>query len=146
MKNKLSFDIRIVAIVFFVCFLALSAILGRISSNGEKLPEEPKVTLQNISPCLEPDWKRVEKLTEGEPQWICADMKTDWLSIDLGLKIFHSEDGKYVYSDYSEVSSGLITFIIYPPLPPGKYGARITGFRGPTYVNFEFEVVKKGNE
>ena len=66
MKNKLSFDIRIAAFVFLVCFLALNAVLVRVSSNGEKPPEEPKVTLQNISPCLEPDWKRVEKLSEGE--------------------------------------------------------------------------------
>jgi hypothetical protein len=146
MRKKLLFDIKIAAFVFFACGLALFTALGRVSSNGEK-PEEPKVTLQNISPCLESDWKRMEKLTEGEPQWICADMKTNISSIDLGLYIFQSEDRKYVYSDYSECSSGLVAWIIYPSLPSGKYWAEITGIRGdPTYANFEFEVVEKGNK
>jgi hypothetical protein len=88
----------------------------------------------------------VEKLTGGEVQWICADMKTDWPSIDLGLKIFNKEDGSYVYSDYAPFSSGSIAWIIYPSLPPGKYGARITGFRSPTFASFDFEVVEKGNK
>ena len=146
MKNKLSFDIRIVAIVFLMCFLVLNAVLGQVSPKGEQPTEEVQVALQNMSPCLEPDWKRVEKLTEEDPQWICADLKTDQSSIDLGIKVSNKEDRNQVYSDYAPFSSGSIAWIIYPPLPPGKYEARITGFRGPTYANFDFQVAEKDNK
>jgi len=143
--KKTPVDIRIVVIVFLLCFFTLSAILGRTSPKGEQAADKAQVALQNISPCLEPDWKRTEKLIEGEPEWICADMKTNWTSINLDLLIFN-EAGDYVYSDDAPFSSGSIAWTIYPPLPPGKYTARITGFRGPKYADFEFEVVKKGNE
>jgi hypothetical protein len=132
-------------IAFFAFGVVFWMVLWFVVPPGEK-PEELKVNVQNISPCLEPNWKRVEKLTEGQPQWICADIKTDKPSINLDLKIFNREDGNYIYSDDAPFSSGSIAWIIYPPLPPGEYGARITGFRGPTFASFEFEVVETSNK
>jgi hypothetical protein len=131
--------------IVWVCSMIFFAVLEWALPEGQ-IPEEPKVVLQNISPCLEPDWKLIEKLTEKDTQWICADMKTDKPAVTLNLSVFKGENGDCVYSDDFSYSSGPVGFIIYPSLPAGKYKAKITGMRGnPIYAKFEFEIVEGGD-
>jgi hypothetical protein len=143
--RKITLDVRVSLIIVVVFLTAFLAILDK-SLTSIALPNDERVSIHNISPCLEPDWRRVEKLSEEDAQWICADVISDSTLIDLDLYIDNRENGSSVYFDTETFSSGSIAWIIYPPIPPGKYNAKITGLRGPIYASFEFEVVENSNK
>lgn len=131
-----------VLLILWACGMLLFFVLESISPPGRRTPIVPNFTFNNVGPCLEISRDLVERFKVGDQQYICADMKTNASPVYLELHVFTSENNDQVYVDGSTFASGPISYIIYPPLPPGKYWAKITWSR-PALVDFEFEVVEK---
>ena len=102
--------------------------------------KEPEFRFENVGPCLENSRDILERFQVGDQQYICADLKTSEPAVYLELHIFTNNKEKQIYVDGETFASGPISFYIYPPLPPGRYWAKITWAR-PALVDFEIEVV-----
>jgi hypothetical protein len=107
-----------------------------------KTPSVPEFSFNHFGPCLESSQDVVKSFELGDQQYICADMKTNEPSVYLELHIFTGDKKEQVYVDGRTLTSGPISFAIYPPLPPGAYWAEIRWSR-PALVGFEFEVEEK---
>jgi len=128
-------------VILWICGVLFAFVFKIVLPPGEK-PVAPEFTFRNVGPCLGIDRKRVEKFEVGDKQYICADMETDKSQAQLYLYIFTSENKDQVYVDGAKFNSGPIMYHIAPPLPPGKYWAKISLGRS-ALVDFEFEVVEK---
>lgn len=129
-------------IALWLCGIILFLTLKSIPFPDARTPSIPDFTFENVGPCLGSSQKTVERFKEGDQQYICADMKTNESTVYLELHVFTSDKKKQVYVRGVAFTSGPISYIIYPPLPPGKYWAYISWAR-PALVDFEFEVVEK---
>jgi hypothetical protein len=63
----------------------------------------------------------------------------------LELRVFTSDKKKQVYVRGGTFMPGRISFIIDPPLPLGKYWAKIVWAR-PALADFEFEVIARSDK
>jgi len=111
---------------------------------GTDLPS-PQVTIDNATPCLIEDGKRisVENFEEGTSQYICGEMTTDTSPVHLTLLIQPPDNVlKSVYATSAHLRQGTISFQIEPSLPPGKYRARIMYART-TFADIYFDVNEK---
>ena len=133
---------KIVVLLLFIVSACIALLaFGRDAFSIEaKTPNVPEFSFENVGPCLEKSPDIVESFHAGDQQFICADMKTSEPTAYLELHVFTSNMKKQVYVDGKTFPSGPIYFVIYPPLPPGKYWAKIAWSR-PALVDFEFEVV-----
>lgn len=105
----------------------------------------PQVTIENATPCLIEDGKRisVENFDEGMPQYICGEMTTDTSPVNLTLLIYPSDIFiKSVYATSGNFTQGAISFSIDPPWPPGKYRALVMYART-TFADVYFDVNEK---
>ena len=128
-------------LVLLACGMVLFLTLESISPPGRRTPIVPKFSFDNVGPCLGNGQNLVERFEVGDEQYICADMETNEPNVYLELHIFTNENKNQVYIDGGTFTSGAISFIIYPPLPPGKYWAYISWSR-PALVDFNFEVAE----
>ena len=133
--------IALALLILCMCGMVLFFTLDSILPEGRD-PVVPEFTFENVGPCLESSQDIVERFEVGDQQYICANMKTNESTVYLELHVFTSDKKKQVYVDGNTFSSGPISFAIYPPLPPGKYWAKISWSR-PALVDLEFEVVEK---
>lgn len=131
-------------LILWICGMVLFFTLEAISPPGRRTPTVPEFIFDNVGPCLESGQDLVESFEAGDQQYICANMKTNEPTVYLELHVFTSEKKTQVYVDGGTFTSGAISFVIYPPLPPGKYWAYISWSR-PALVDFEFEVIEKSN-
>jgi hypothetical protein len=129
-------------IVLLICGMVMFFTLEKIVIPGARTPAIPEFAFENAGPCLESSKDIVERFEVGDQQYICADMKTSESTVYLELRVFTDDKKKQVYVDGGTFTSGPISFAIYPPLPPGKYWAKIAWSR-PALVDFEFEVMEK---
>lgn len=127
----------------WLCGMALFFMLGSISHFLDaKTPTTPNFTFDNVGTCLEPNQKLVERFVLEDQQYVCAIMATDEPNVYLELHVYTSDKQKQVYVTGKTFTSGQISFYIYPPLPPGKYWAKITWAK-PALTDFFFDVTEK---
>ena len=125
-----------------LCFLAIDS----LPSSGRKA-NIPELKFENVGPCLDTGQDIIERFEVGTHQYICGDMETSEYPVYLELHVLTIDKNKQVYVRNSTFSTKSISFIIDPPLPPGKYRAMITWVRGRhVFVDFEFEVIDKSND
>lgn len=136
---------KVIALLFIIlgiCAVVLFFIVEFVSFPLARTPAVPEFTFENLGPCLEPSGDIVERFKVGDQQYICADLKTGKLNVFLELYVFTSDKKKQVYVGGGTFKSGPISFIIYPPLPPGRYWAKIVWSR-PALIDFQFEVLDR---
>lgn len=139
---KLDLDNFWTKLVFFGVGAAIVGLIYiLIPLIGTNLPS-PKITIDNATPCLIQDGKRiyVENFEAGTPQYICGEMTTDTSLVNLTLLIYPSDIFiKATYVTSANLKQGAISFLIEPPLLPGKYRALVQWART-TYVDIYFDV------
>ena len=131
-------------LVFSVWAAVVWLIYSIIPSIGTRLPS-PQVTIENATPCLIEDGKRisVENFEEGTSQYICGEMTTDTSPVNLTLLIYPSDIFiKSLYATSANFTQGAISFSINPPLPSGKYRALVMYART-TFADIYFDVNQK---
>lgn len=129
-------------LVLWACGMVLFFTLESVSPPGRRTPIAPEFAFDNVGPCLGLSRDLVERFEVGDKQYICAEMKTNEPAVYLELRVFTGDKKRQVYVDGDTFAPGSISFTINPPLPPGKYWAKITWSR-PALVDFEFEVVEE---
>ena len=140
-----NFTLSWVKLAVLVLIVGLVWLLSSIQPLITPSFPSPQVTIANPSPCLLVDGKltSLENLEEGTPQYICGDMTTDTSPINLTLLIYPSDNYlKSVYVTSDDFKQGTLTFIIDPPLPPGKYRALIMYART-AFADLYFDVQEK---
>ncbi len=142
--NDMSLKIMLLCAMAGACIGLFALGLDAILPPAVQL-STPEFTFHNAGPCLGPGQNLMKGFVEGEPQYICADMVTNESTVNLELHVFKSENKDQVYVDGETFASGPISFAISPPLPPGKYWAKITWSR-PALTDFEFEVIRKNTK
>lgn len=150
MKHQPSFQNKtgnILALLIFslgACVALFALFLDFLLPSGRK-PNVPEFKFENVGACLETSQNIVEQFVVGNHQYVCADMETNVSPVYLELRVFTSDKKKQVYVRGGTFASGSISFIIDPPLPPGRYWAKIVWAR-PALTDFEFEVITRNDD
>jgi hypothetical protein len=141
-KTRNSVDTWVRLLLFTLAAGVVWVLLYVMPLLGIDLPS-PEIDVQNMRPCLVENKNIVfvENFIEGTSQFVCSDVTTDMPPVHLTLIVEPVENfppgPEFVGSE--QVENGFTYFEVDPPLPVGKYRARILYART-TYADIYFEV------